>query len=167
MPDDHQQQSVMRRSSIGNVLIVKDSTGACGDQCVIAGYRIVKAAVRRGAVALLAAAVCACANREKPKPIEENVAPADFRVQVADQVRHQLAPRNVKDAYIAEPALKTSLPTPRYVACVRFNSADSSGAYKGNKFYAAYFYAGKITQVVESTVEQCDKAAFLPFPELQ
>lgn len=134
---------------------------------MLAGYLAVKAAMRRGAVALLALAVCACAKQEKPKLIEPNVSPADFRTQVADRVRLQLAPRNVKDAYIAEPVLKTTLPTPRYVACVRFNSTDNTGAYRGNKFYAAYFYAGKITQVVEATVEQCDKALVLPFPELQ
>jgi hypothetical protein len=118
-------------------------------------------------VALLALAVCACAKQEEPKRIEENISPADFRIKVADQVRRQLAPENVKDAYIAEPVLKSSLRMPRYVACVRFNSADNSGTYKGNKFYAAYFYAGKVTQVVDATVEECDKAAYLPFPELQ
>jgi hypothetical protein len=134
---------------------------------VLAGHCAVNAAMRRGAVAFLALAVCACAKQEKPKPIEANVSPEDFRTQVADQVRRQVVPRNVKDAYIAEPVLKSFLPTPRYVACVRFNSMDNSGTYRGNKFYAGYFYAGKITQVVEATVEQCDKAAFLPFPELQ
>jgi len=123
--------------------------------------------MRRGAVALFALAVCGCAKQEKPKLIEPNVFPADFRTQVANQLRSQSAPGNVKDAYIAEPVLKTSLPTPRYVACVRFNSTDNTGAYRGNKFYAAYFYAGKITQIVDATVEQCDKADFLPFPELQ
>jgi hypothetical protein len=117
--------------------------------------------------ALLALAVCACAQQEKPKRLEENVSPADFRTRVADQVRRQLAPRNVKDAYIAEPVLKSSLPMPRYVACVRFNSTDNSGTYKGSKFYAAYFYTGKVTQVIDATVEECDKAAFRPFPELQ
>jgi hypothetical protein len=134
---------------------------------VLIGYRALEGAMRRGAMALLAFAVCACAEHEKPKPIEENASPADFRTQVVDQVRRQLAPKNVQDAYIAEPVLKSSLSTPRYVACVRFNSTDNSGASKGNKFYAAYFYAGKITGVVAATVEQCDKAAFLPFPELQ
>jgi hypothetical protein len=132
---------------------------------VTVAYVAVGTAVRRGAVALLALAMCACA-REKPKPIEANTFPPDYRTQVADQVRHQLAPKNVRDAYIAEPELKTFLPTPRFIACVRFNSTDRSGTYKGNKLYAAYFYAGKITQVVDATVEQCDKAAFLPFPEL-
>jgi hypothetical protein len=134
---------------------------------VLVGYRGIKRAARRGAVALLPLAVCACAGQEKPKQIEENVSPANFRTQVADQVRRQLAPRDVQDAYIAEPVLKSSLTTPRYVACVRFNSTDNSGASKGNKFYAAYFYAGKITEIVEATVEQCDKAAYLPFPELR
>jgi hypothetical protein len=155
----------MRRSSIRNVLSLKESAGDYGDWCVIVAYGAVKVVLRRGAVALLALMTCACA-REKPKPIEVNTFPPDYRVQVADQVRHQLAPRNVQDAYIAEPELKTFLTTPRFIACLRFSSTDGSGTYKANKLYAAYFYAGKITQVVNATVEQCDKAAFLPFPEL-
>jgi hypothetical protein len=140
---------------------------------VIVAYGTVKAAVRRGAVrhgaaALVALTACACAQGEKPKPVEENVAPADYRAQVADLMRRRLAGRNAKDASIAEPVLKTSLATPRYVACVRL-SATEGGTSKGSKFYfyAAYFFAGKITQVVDATVEQCDKATFLPFPELQ
>ncbi len=134
--------------------------------CVIGACGVAKTAVRCGGAALLALAVCACATTEKPKPEEANIAPADFRTQVADQVRLQLSPKGVRDAYIAEPVLKTFLPTPRFVACVRFNSMDNGGANKGNKAFAAYFYAGKITQVVEATVEQCDKANYLPFPEL-
>jgi hypothetical protein len=133
---------------------------------VIAGYRTLKAAVRRGVVVLLAITVCACAKQDKPTPVEENLAPADYRTQVAAVISSQLAGRSVKDAYIAEPTLKTFLPTPRYVACVRLNATEG-GTYKGSKLYAAYFYAGKITQVADATIEQCDKAAFLPFPELQ
>jgi hypothetical protein len=133
---------------------------------VIVAYDAVKAAMRHGGAVLLALAACACAGRDKPKPEEPNLPPADFRTQVADQVRLQFSPSGVRDTYIAEPALKTFLPTPRFVACVRFNSKDSSGVYKGNKTFAAYFYAGKITQVVEATVEQCDKANYLPFTEL-
>ena len=128
-------------------------------------YGTVKTATRGGAAALFALSLCACAH-EKPKPVEENIYPADYRIQVADQMRRQVGPGNVRDAFIAEPVLKTSLPTPRFVACVRFSNMDGSGASKGNKLYAAYFYSGKITQVVDATVEQCDKADFLPFPEL-
>jgi hypothetical protein len=124
-----------------------------------------EAAVRRAAAVVLVLAMGGCA-REKPKPIEANTFPSDYKAQVADQVRLQLKPKSVRDAYIAEPVLKTFLPTPRFVSCVKFDSADASGAYKGSKLYAAYFYAGKITQVVAVTVEQCDKADYLPFTEL-
>jgi hypothetical protein len=113
-------------------------------------------------MAILALAISACA-KEKPKLVESNTFPTDYKVQVADQVRRQLHPKNVQDAYIAEPVLKTFMPTPRFVACVKFSGVDGSTA---GKLFAAYFYAGKITQVVEATVEQCDKADYQPFPEL-
>jgi hypothetical protein len=125
----------------------------------------IEAVLKGGTAALVAVMVCACSH-EKPKPIEENVYPADFRSQIADQVRRQVNPRNLRDAAISEPTLNTSLPTPRYVACVRFKATDTAGAVKGREM-AAYFYAGKITQVVDAGGELCGKAAYLPFPELQ
>jgi hypothetical protein len=132
---------------------------------VIITYNTVEAAVRRATAALVAFAVCGCAQ-EKPKKIEENIYPADYKSQIADRVRVQLNPQNIKDAYIAEPTLKTSLPTPRYIACVRFKATDGSGAYK-DKDVAAYFYGGRITQVVDASVDLCGNAAFQPFRELQ
>jgi hypothetical protein len=134
---------------------------------VIFANGALEAAAIRGAVAVLVLAACACAKQEKPKPIDENAPPLDYRAQVADLLHRELGPSNVRDAFIAEPVLKTFLPTPRFVVCLKFNAANSSGAYTGSKLYAAYFYAGKITQVVDATVEQCDKAAFMPFPELK
>jgi hypothetical protein len=128
-------------------------------------YDSIGTALRRGAAAALVLAMGACA-REKPKLIESNTFPADYRIQISDLIRRQLGAAKVRDAYVAEPALMTSLPTPRFVACVRYGALDRSGAYKGDKLVAAYFYAGKITQIVDATVEQCDKAAFQPFPEL-
>jgi hypothetical protein len=133
---------------------------------VAIAYGAIDAVARRGTAVLAVLAVCACAGREKPKPVEENAFPSDYRTQVADLARRRFD-GNIRDAYIAEPVLKTSLATPRYVACMRFNTADGGGSSKGDKLYAAYFYAGKITQVVDATVEQCDKAAFVPFGELR
>jgi hypothetical protein len=132
---------------------------------VIITDNTVGAAVRQGTAALVALAVCACAQ-EKPKPIEENIYPTDYKAQIADRVRAQLNTQNIRDAYIAEPALKTSLSTPRYIACLRVKAADSSGAYK-DKNMAAYFYAGRVTQVVDASAELCGNAAFQPFRELQ
>jgi hypothetical protein len=123
-------------------------------------------ALRSVVLAVLAVAMSACA-KEKPKLVDSNVFPADYKVQIADLIHRQMASGKVRNAYIAEPALKTFLPTPRFVACVRYGAVDRSGAVKGDKLVAAYFYAGKINQVVDATVEQCDKADFQPFPELQ
>ena len=124
-----------------------------------------EARLKRGTVVLVALALCTC-TREKPKPFEENPAPVDYRAQIVDQVRRQLNPRNVSDAYVTEPALKTSLQTPRFISCLRFTSTDAGGAPRGSREYAAYFYAGKITQLVNATPEQCGGANYQPFPEL-
>ena len=122
------------------------------------------ATVRRGTAALVVLAVGACAQ-EKPKAIEENIFPTDYKAQTADRVRVQFNTQNIRDAFIAEPALKTSLSTPRYVVCVRVKATDSAGVTK-DKDLAAYFYAGRLTQVVDASAELCGSAAFQPFREL-
>ena len=117
--------------------------------------------------ALLALAVCGCANNV-PKLVEENIYPADYRTQIVDRLRLQLeSPSNIMDAYVAEPILKTPQGTPRYIACVRFNAKDRNGNYNGPRNMAAYFLSGKLTQIVDANAELCANAAFQPFPELQ
>ena len=118
-------------------------------------------------VALLALAVCGCANNTL-KPVEENIYPADYRTQIVDRLRIQLEnPSNIVDAYVAEPVLKTPQGTARYIACVRFNAKDRNGNYNGPRNMAAYFLSGKLTQIVDANAELCANAAFQPFPELQ
>jgi hypothetical protein len=127
----------------------------------------IEAVARCGMTALLVITLCACAS-EKPKPIEENIYPADYRTQIVDRLRLLLDnPNNILDAYVAEPVLKTPQGTPRYIACVRFNAKDRSGNYRGSKDMAAYFFAGKINQIVDASAELCGGAFFQPFPELQ
>lgn len=121
--------------------------------------------LKRGTIVLVALALGACTH-EKPKPFEENPAPADYRAQIVDQAKRQLNPRNVSDAYITEPTLNGALQTPRFVSCLRFTSTDAGGAPRGTREYAAYFFAGKITQLVNATTEQCGAANYQPFPEL-
>lgn len=122
--------------------------------------------VQRGTVVVLVALALGACSREKPKPFEENPAPVDYRAQVVDQARRQLNPRSVSEAYITEPALNDALQTPRFVSCLRFASSDAGGAPRGTREYAAFFYAGKITQLVNATPEQCKGANYQPFPEL-
>jgi hypothetical protein len=127
----------------------------------------IKAGTKCGMVALVAITVGGCANNQV-KPVDENIYPADYRTQIVDRLRLLLDnPNNILDAYVAEPVLKTPQGTPRYIACVRFNAKDRSGNYRGSKDMAAYFFAGKINQVVDASAELCGGAFFQPFPELQ
>jgi hypothetical protein len=100
--------------------------------------------------------------------IEANVAPADYRTQAIETIHRMLDdPTGIRDAFIAEPALKQSGTDTRYIVCLRYNAKTREGAYGGTKDRAAFFYAGKITGVVDATREMCGNAPYQPFPELE
>jgi hypothetical protein len=127
-----------------------------------------RAGTRLVPVALLAVALCACAGSGAQKP-QENVYPTNYRPEVVSLLRRKLDdPYGIREAAIAEPVLKSaSSGSPRYIACVRFNAKDKDGTYQGAKEFAAYFFAGELTQVVDASREQCGNAAYQPFPELE
>jgi hypothetical protein len=115
---------------------------------------------------LLAVTLCGCATPEKK--VEENIYPKDYKSKIMDQLRLQLPdPKGIRGAYIAEPALKPRGAVTRYIACIRFDAKDRQGQYQGSKEFAAFFYAGLLTQVVDATREMCDNPAYQPFPELE
>ena len=117
--------------------------------------------------AFLAVALAACGTGDD-KPVEANVFPANYKDKILEQIKEQLTdPTNIRDAFIAEPALKTNAGATRYVVCVRFNAKDDFGKYAGSKDKAAFYYAGQMTQIVEASRELCGNAAYQPFPELQ
>jgi hypothetical protein len=125
-----------------------------------------------GAVAAAALALCACSNfnfgGEKEKPVEENLYPKNYKAAILDRLRAQLTdPRGIRNAVLAEPVLKPRDAITRYIACIRFDAKDDRGVYRGNKEYAAFFYGGEITQIVDATRDLCDKAPYQPFPELE
>jgi hypothetical protein len=119
-------------------------------------------------VALLAVALWGCAA-EQVKKVEENPYPTDYRGKIVTQLRLQLLdPSGIRDAFIAEPVLKPRGAITRYIACMRFDAKDGRGGpYKGSKEYAAFFYAGQLTQVIDATREMCDNSVYQPFPELE
>lgn len=98
----------------------------------------------------------------------ENILPVNYRPKLIDILRERLDdPTNIRDAFIAEPALTPYGGVSRYVVCLRFNPRDAKGQYEGSKVWAAFYYAGQLTQLVAATPELCGKAAYQPFPELQ
>ena len=121
-------------------------------------------------VALLATMLCACSSFGEKK-VEENVYPADYKVTIRQWLAFQLADtKSIRDAYIAEPALKPRGAVTRYIACIKFDAKDERGQYQGNKEFAAFFYAGQITQITQitdATHETCENALYRPYPELE
>jgi hypothetical protein len=121
-----------------------------------------------GVAAALALGACSSFIPDKEKPVEENLYPKTYKAAILDRLRSQLPdPKGVRAAFLAEPVLKPRDAITRYIACIRFDAKDERGKYQGNKEYAAFFYGGEITQIVEAPREVCDKSAYQPFPELE
>jgi hypothetical protein len=119
-----------------------------------------------GPAALLAIALGACAAQDIK--IEENILPTDYRPKIVGRLAFQIAHlKGIRDAYIAEPALKPRGAFMRYIVCIRFDAKDEQDQYQGNKEYAAFYYQGQLTQIVDATREMCDGALYRPFPELE
>jgi hypothetical protein len=117
---------------------------------------------------VLALSACSSFIPQKEKPLEENAYPKGYKAAILDRLRSQLPDeKGIRAAFLAEPVLKPRDTTTRYIACIRFDAKDDRGKYQGNKEYAAFFYDGQLTQIVDATRELCDKAAYLPFPELE
>jgi len=148
----------------GLVTMTSGRAGAGTRQVGLVALRVVVLLV----VALLAAALGGCAQNGPPK-VEENVYPKDYRPEVVALLRRKIEdPYGIREAYIAEPVLK-SLPSGsmRYIACIRFNAKNKDEQYQGAKEFAAYFFEGQLTQVVDAGRELCGDAAYRPFPELE
>jgi hypothetical protein len=123
-----------------------------------------------GAAIAAALALCACSSftPEKEKPVEENLFPKNYKTAILDRLRAQLPnEKGIRGAFLAEPVLKPRDSVTRYIACIRFDAKDDRGQYRGSKEYAAFFYSGDLTQIVDAPREVCDKSAYQPFPELE
>jgi len=118
-------------------------------------------------VASIALAACS-GTAEPPKAAEPNVYPADFKAEVIKAFQMpQDAPSLVRNAYISDPAINPADPNSHYSVCVRFSTGNAVGRLTQNKDRIGYFYAGHLNQFVEATPEQCGKAFYKPFPELE
>lgn len=125
-------------------------------------------AARLCQLAALAVVLAACSSSGK-EPVEEpNIFPGSARAEVLATLSGSLADQtNVRDAFITDPVLTQAGRDQRYTICVRYNARNANREYRGNKDSIGYFYAGHLTQLVDATPEQCGKAAYKPFPELE
>jgi len=102
-----------------------------------------------------------------------NVYPANYKTEILAAVRVYLNdPTGIRDAGIAEPALKAVADIKRYVVCVRYNAKTRFDAKKGGTDYAgvkenaAVFVLGRFDRF-ETAREACAGATYAPFPELE
>jgi len=99
---------------------------------------------------------------------ELNTPPADYKRDILAGMHAYLNdPTGIRDAEIAQPALKTVGSFQRYVVCLRFNAKKRGSEYAGVKEIAAVFMVGRFDRFVDKVQEQCAGATYAPFPELQ
>jgi hypothetical protein len=118
----------------------------------------------------LAVGLIGCSSSSSKQPEENpNIFPADYKNEIIYTMTNSLEdPTNVRGAFISEPILRPAVgKDERYVVCVRSDSRNANRQYTGSTDRIGYFYAGHLNQLVEATKEQCDNAAYKPFPELE
>jgi hypothetical protein len=122
-------------------------------------------------VSLFAVMVAGCSSGDylgKPKEPDPNLFPSNYKREILDTMTTTLEdPTNVRGAFITDPALVTVGNDQRYAACVRFNARNVARQYKGSTDKIAFFFGGHLNQLIDASPEQCGKAAYKAFPELE
>lgn len=128
-------------------------------------------------LALLAAALGGCSGdfsafsfgkRAEPPAVEPNLFPTKYRSDVADFMRTYLAnPTKVKEAFIAEPALRPVAGIAHYITCVRYNARNGSNQYEGTKTDLAIFLGGRINQFLPGDAQMCAGLNYQRYPEIE
>ena len=114
-------------------------------------------------------ALAACSSDSKKDEADPNIVPTNYKQEIIDTMIKSIFedPTNVRDAYISDPVLRAAGRDMRYTVCVRSNSRNVSRQYTGIKDHIAYFYGGRLNQLIDADKGQCAKAAYKPFPELE
>ena len=117
------------------------------------------------AVLLAAMTLAGCSGfggaKKQESLADPNAYPANYRTQITAFLRQSLTNRaDFRGALISPPALKPVGDSQRYIVCVQFNPNSQI------KSKVAIYFAGMISQFIDSTPDQCGDAAYQPFPEL-
>jgi hypothetical protein len=122
-----------------------------------------------GAFAVVLAACSSMTGTPAPPP-EPNIVPTNYKQEIIDSMLRILPDAtNVRSAFITDPFLSVAPGgrEQRYIVCVRYNGRDANRQYIGSKDRVGTFFAGRLNQLVDTGTEQCTKALFKPFPELE
>jgi len=93
--------------------------------------------------------------------LDPNAYPASYRGDLIAYVRiHPVDVLDARAAYVSAPAMKEYGPENRYFVCLQVEGA----GWSREKFVV--FYKKQVNQFIDATNEQCDPAAYVPFPEL-
>lgn len=136
------------------------------------GLRRAKGLVLGLALVLGALVLGACshhaASSDPAADAEINTPPTDYKRDILGAMHAYLNdPTGIRDAEIAQPAIKSVGGLQRYVVCLRFNAKKRGNEYAGVKEIAAVFMVGRFDRFVDKAQEPCAGAAYTPFPELQ
>jgi hypothetical protein len=102
-----------------------------------------------------------------------NLTPVNYKADIVAYMRTYLNdPRNVRNAAVSTPALKTlpGDPGDRIVTCVRYSAKTSTGQYGATKTGVAVFVSGRLDRFIETPIvvrDVCKDAELIAFPELQ
>jgi hypothetical protein len=100
------------------------------------------------------------------KPLEPGLYPKDYKTEVVNFLRSSLTTR-VKDAFIAEPVLKTLDKIPQYITCVRYTLWDNKNQSIGNEAKLAVFLGGRLMQFLPEDPKLCAGLNYQRFPEIE
>jgi hypothetical protein len=104
----------------------------------------------------------------KTPDVDPNLFPDNFKKDIIDTLSVTLPdPTNLRGAQVSDPVLKPVGREPRYASCVRYQARDADKRYTELQTRIAYFFGGRLNQLVDANAEQCAGAAYKPFPELE
>lgn len=111
---------------------------------------------------------CATPQEKAKQEVDPNIVPTNYKQEIIDTLMTTLQDAtNLRDAFVTEPALGTAGREPRYFVCLRYNARNANRQYMGSKDFMGIFYGGHLNQLIDPTKDQCAKAAYRPFPELE
>ena len=115
-----------------------------------------------------AVALAACTSDPKQDQVEPNIFPTNYKQEILDTLKNTLIdPTNVREAFVSDPFLTPGSRDQRYAVCLRYNARNFNRQYDGNVVRIAFFFGGRLNQLIEPKQDQCAKAAYKPFPELE